>query len=161
MKTKLFILATLLFSSSAAFSAFEPVRDNKAELQQWHATYTGETNIDNLDVLAVLEVSQEALNLNMHSILPMDPIYKKIYRMSLIPVNQPDIRVKISLVPTTIASISGRTLNAFVNADKNQSIQLMIVDNGNGLLRVQYQRKVNADNLEAGVFELSPAVASF
>ncbi len=161
MKTKLLLLSCLLLTSNAVFASFEPVRSNHVETQQWSATHAGETSIDGMDVIAILEVAQVAVNLDINSILPMDPIYRKMYRVSLIPVNQSDIRVKYSLRSTSVASTSGRTLNAFVNEDANQDFQFMIVDDGSGSLHAQFKRKIGSEILQSANFELLPAVSSF
>jgi len=169
MKIKNIILlgiltAIIYMAPLSAHALFEPFRSNRVVPNQWTANFAGETTLDRVNVIATIESMDQEVSLTKNpnspwnTVLPMQPIYKKIYRISFTPNDQPKIRVSYTLRKYK-GSDNGENVDIFLSADNNSEFTFKIVSQPDGNMKAQYARKLSPGIMETGSFFLEPLLS--
>ncbi len=158
MKKMIVMIAALI--ASPAFALFSPLPDSAVAPQQWQAIYTGETLVDGVRTVAMVEEATVQIEvpgqLIGNTVLP-SALEKsgKAYRLTLVSVEQPNLRARLGLT-RQVAFVDGQISKAFVSKENAQGFTFVIRSVGDGRLEATFTRDGEASIQQR--FEMIPAV---
>lgn len=147
----------ILTNVVVAHAEFNEFRESTVERAAWTATYVGEAEIDQVPVLAALEQAEHEITIpemmtgDFQSLVPLAPVKKKIYRLTLIAKENPRLKASYTL-ESKVASVDGQLRKVFLSSE-DANFRVLITPEDDGVLRVRYVKQN-----EQGEFTLSPAV---
>lgn len=150
-------LALILTNVVAAQADFSEFRESTVERAAWTVAFVGEAEIDQLPVVATLEQAEHEISIpemvtgDFQSLVPLAPVKKKVYRLTLIAKENANLKASYTL-DAKVASVDGQLQKVFLNTD-NANFRVLITPEQDGTLRVRYTKQD-----EQGEFLLSPAV---
>jgi hypothetical protein len=155
---RLLSFITLLLSFSAlAQASFPPLESNQGA-EFWVSTHAGTTVLDQVNVIAALEQSQDGVEIPLSQegqTKPLLPISRS-YRLKLVVAEQPSLQVNYALVPRTII-VNGQAQLAYVSDSSIPSdFNFVILSEKDGRLHASYTRRIDAIELNKGDFILNP-----
>ncbi|NUM87820.1 MAG: hypothetical protein HUU37_01315 [Bdellovibrionales bacterium] len=155
MKMILVTLAALI--AHPAFALFSPLPAGEA--RQWQAAYVGETLVDGVRTVAVIEESlAEAPVPSLvasRTLLPGVSEVRKEFRLVLVAAEQPHLRAKFNLVRQT-AFVDGELAKVFLSKNNAQGFRFVIRSVGDDRLEATFTREGEASVQQR--FEMVPAV---
>lgn len=142
------VMAQAQVLASPSFIRLEP--------SNWKAIYAGTTELDGVALIAALEKSEQEVTLPvpMVTLMPLAPVTKKSFRLSLVAQNQANLRVSFPLRAQTVMLNGQPTLTYVSEVRPNDQFQFALVPGAEGSLVVQYRRI--ADENSVGEFALAP-----
>lgn len=155
----LVMIMTNIVSAEAAFNEF---KDSRVEKAAWTATHVGAAQLDGMNVVAALEVAEHEIVLpemiagEMQTLVPLAPVKKKVYRMTIVALENSKLKASFAL-ESKVASVDGELRKVYLSAP-SEEIRFMITTEADSKLHVRYSKKVNESQSEEGEFFLEPAV---
>ena len=156
--TSLVVILANTVLAQAGYLEANPVK--RLELNSWKAVYAGNTQMDGMEVVAVLEKTESTLTLpspivaNLQTLVPLQPMVQKNFRLSLVAQDQPNIKVSFPLQARTITMDGRPTLAYFSTPRLGDQFEFALISRPDNTLQVQYRRAAG-ENTETGEFSLS------
>jgi hypothetical protein len=156
----LMILALALGTvSNNAHAMFAPLTPGKVA-STWEVQYAGQTSFDGMDVVVTLEKSERTLRapVVLSSVsIPLDtkPSTKQTYRLSIIAVNQPEIRVNFAMEQRRNIN-NDKVESVFTSIDTSREFIFNVIGQEGNVLTVSYSRRIADGEVQHGTFELNP-----
>jgi hypothetical protein len=162
IRTTIACFVMIMTNIVSANAAFNDVKEARIEKAAWNAAYVGQTQVDGINVVAALEVAQheivvpEMLSGDFQSLVPLAPVKKQLYRLILVAVENHKLRAEYAL-NSKVASVDGQLKKVYLSAP-DSDISFLITTEDNGMLRVQFSKKLAQTNSEEGEFHLEPVM---
>lgn len=162
IRTTLACFVMILTNIVAAEAGFNEINETRVAKASWTAAYVGETVVDNIPVLAALETAEneivipEMITGDMQTLVPLAPIKKKLYRITLTALENPNLKAAYKLEAQT-ASVDGQLRKVFLSSP-DSDIRFLITTEADGMLRAQFTKEVSPSILEQGEFRMEPAM---
>lgn len=151
------MIAALMLSVNAQ-AMFTPATITRLEVSKWTPLYAGQTKLDGIDVVAILEsTTQQTMQPEIVTALPLAGLQQQSYRLTFIAVNQPNLKVSYQMVVARGPNSSPEQ-KTFVSADIDANILFSIKGVSGHTMNVDYLRKLNDGQNEEGSFEIIPMV---
>lgn len=162
IRTTLTCFVMIMTNVVAAQAAFNDVRETRVEKAAWSAAYVGQAQVDGMPVVAALETAEheivvpEMFSGDFQSLVPLAPVKKQLHRLTLVAMENSKLRAEYEL-SSKVASVDGQLRTVYLSAP-NADIQFLITSEVNGLLRVQFTKKLTQNENETGEFMLEPTM---
>lgn len=155
-------LALILANTVIAQAAFEENLGNLGHVPtgKWTATYAGTTQLDGMKLVAAFERIDQELAIpqlvadQLQTLVPFAPVTKKAFRLTLVSIDQPNIRVSFPLISRTAMTNGQPTVTYLSELRQNDQFRFALLPQSDGTLKVHYQRVANES--AEGEFVLEP-----
>jgi hypothetical protein len=161
--SKLFLCLLFILTNSVMANA-SPLNNDlgitRIDPNTWKTTHAGELELDGIPVVAALQMVETSIELpaqlanNLQTLVPLNPVQKKYFRLIVAAVEKPSLRAQFELEGQTV-SVDGVTRYAYLSKDSAEDFQFLIVAEKNGTLRATYTRGAGSQ-AEQGEFILAP-----
>lgn len=127
MYAKFFMIAVLALTASTSFGANS---DNwlspglvKPVLDSWKLTHFGRAQIEGKNVIVSLEEAFTVVKMpgdghGFQTVLPLNPIYKRMYRLNITSEDNADLKASFPIVKK-LANIEGVLMNVLMSEEQN------------------------------------------